>query len=93
LPKEVTLPTVTTKKCTRKTLQPETNKICIYRGRDKPTNSTEQPSTMPSQEKTTGGERGELSGQIPTTDKGKAPVLEHFHTPVSLGNMLAWGGQ
>jgi hypothetical protein len=31
--------------------------------------------------------------QAKTMDKGKAPVMEHFHTPGSLENILSWGDQ
>jgi hypothetical protein len=26
-------------------------------------------------------------------DKGKEPIMEHFHTPSSFENMLSWGYQ
>jgi hypothetical protein len=38
-------------------------------------------------------EKRKFSSQIPTTDKGKEPVLEQFHTLGSLGNILSWGDQ
>jgi hypothetical protein len=53
----------------------------------------DQPPTELSKEKTMGKEMEELSGQTSTTDKGKTPILEHFHTPGSIGNVLAWGDQ
>jgi hypothetical protein len=59
----------------------------------KPSGGTGKPSTSPGQEKTKGEEEENTSNQIPTTDKGKEPTLEHFHTPGSLGNILSWGDQ
>jgi hypothetical protein len=34
-----------------------------------------------------------LIGYTSKKDKGKTPILEHFHTPRSMGNALAWGDQ
>jgi hypothetical protein len=33
----------------------------------------------------------ELSGQTSAADKGKTPILEHFHSVGRIGNFLAWG--
>jgi hypothetical protein len=60
---------------------------------DESINNTEKPSTAPSQEQETYGEEGQVSIQIPTTNKGKEPTLEKFHTPGSLENVLSWGDQ
>jgi hypothetical protein len=41
---------------------------------------TQEPGTGTSHEK-------------PEAEKGKETMLEHFHTPGSLGNVLTWGDQ
>jgi hypothetical protein len=35
----------------------------------------------------------ELGCNTMIIDKGKVPILENFHTPESIGNVLAWGDQ
>jgi len=40
-----------------------------------------------------GGARGEINIHKPIIDIGKEPIIEHFHTPGNIGNILSWGDQ